>query len=423
MSKGNTKNISDFLLDTDVQLAMDYGKSRNVFDIVALTETQHSKMLGWLLDPHEGHGQHDYFLKTLLRSAFKAQNNTDEPVENSFFKDWSALDLESNSFGGAIVKTEVSISEESGRRIDLMVIDHVNEMVVFIENKTGSAESKDQTADYYRELSDKYKEFSQLFIFMDMYETNAIDAGHWINLTYSWIEQAIKDLLNRQILHSEIEKMLKEYAQSISDYEVEDDAFYEQPEKLLSKIAKEHSDFLHQMKVVRGDEFKIKSKLENLDIDAKEKSDVLIHLYFRHQSFFDHLLDYSGFEHLVEQVQEKLGYELDLDMKKTHFFLHRDQWSECYITDIDYWGVNFEVKPDSEQSVYSIEVRIRPNSFKKPKQAEEIALKQQRTLGGRGSKNIKIVQVTGVTESDLVNKIAEYILQIQEFIKKYQNAI
>lgn len=41
-------------------------KCVNIFDIVSCKEEQASEILAWLLDPAQGHGLKEYFLKRLL---------------------------------------------------------------------------------------------------------------------------------------------------------------------------------------------------------------------------------------------------------------------------------------------------------------------------------------------------------------------
>ena len=152
-----TKEIENFLLDEDVRFCMDYGKERNPFAIIELGERPHSKMLAWLLNPREGHLQGDYFIKALIRSVLETYKNAENISvleKNPFFKKWNVFGIEQTSFANAVVWPEFQISEsQAGKRVDITMFDMANEISIFIENKFGSPEGKDQTTEYFKGLA------------------------------------------------------------------------------------------------------------------------------------------------------------------------------------------------------------------------------------------------------------------------------
>jgi len=406
------EKMNAFLLDENVHLAMDYGKNRNIFDILDLDEIRHSRMLAWLLDPREGHLQGDYFLKALMREAFCNK----ERVQNSFFESWEPADLEAYSFDNAIVFTELSIGGNNKRRIDVAILDPANQVAIFIENKTGSSEGKEQTFEYFQELKNEYKSFNQVFIFMDMYEKNANDVGNWVNIGYSWLMNSIDRLLNRDVLPQEVEGILNQYHESISEQWGES-LYFKKPYDLLSTVAKEHKDFIAHLKTARRSfEMKNLSDLEN---------NKLLCLYKKHGAFINCLLEYSGFEFWVEKVSKEIGIELEGDHKKDGFYIHANDWESFYVKGYQWWGIQLSIKHtksegEQKRSTYNITIKIYPPAFKNETAARNIAIKRQQKLKRRGRDYIFIDLKEAVEENDLVAEIKTAINIVHQFIKKYQ---
>lgn len=117
---------------------------------VNFNERQTTAALAWLLDPEQGHGAGDFFLKRLIMEA----------VKNGAFMqhlgEYDPLQLMVRSFNTAYLDTEVAINDEEGPRyVDLMVIDPYTELAIIIERKTGSYESSGQLKAYLEWAEDK----------------------------------------------------------------------------------------------------------------------------------------------------------------------------------------------------------------------------------------------------------------------------
>ncbi len=402
------KKLNKFLLDTDVQMAMDWGKTRNIFDVLEPGETRHSKMLAWLFDPNEGHMQNDYFFKALLREAFKAADSSIE--SNSFLDTWMPSDLELHSFNGAILFTELPIGKASKRKVDIAIIDSVNKVAIFVENKTGSSEGNEQTGDYFQYLGGEYKDFDQLFIFMDMYGNEAKDQVHWVNLNYDWLETAIEALLDRNILTREIEVILRSYKEHITGDYIEN-SFFKQPRALLSKIANEHRVFLTELKN-HCKKFTVKSLL-----DAEENKTLCV--YKRHQVFFDHLFQISSFEYYVERAKEEMNEDLEVDLKKNKFYVHNNSWEKYYHKEYNGWGVYLFMNKLQDGN-YNLEIKVFPESFDNEKLARSLAEPLQKSINRQGSTYLIIAYKLEIPEEIIVEEIKYGARKVESFISNYR---
>ena len=99
----------------------------NVFEAMRVTdqELSHSNFLAFLLDPQENHGLDDAFARLLLSKAMR--NNLDK-VSVLTLQELAAMSLR-----------EMNVYREAGR-IDILLVDQANSLVIVIENKVHSGQ-------------------------------------------------------------------------------------------------------------------------------------------------------------------------------------------------------------------------------------------------------------------------------------------
>lgn len=113
----------------------------SAFNWISLNENGLSQQIAYFLNPSEGHGQGDRFLRAFLEYIDKRQ-------ENAKIKELIALDKLSAS-----VKTEESTKD--GRRLDI-TITFQDKFKIGIENKIWADDQRNQLADYAKHLNDSH---------------------------------------------------------------------------------------------------------------------------------------------------------------------------------------------------------------------------------------------------------------------------
>jgi len=343
--------INRFLLDEDVRLCMDWGKENNIFCVLQPGEVKLSRMLAWLLDPNEAHLQGDYFIKALIRAAFSESENA-----NGVFKSWNPVHLEAYSFTNAIILLEHPIGKGNGRKVDLVILDPANEIAIFIEHKTGSTEGINQTPDYYRELHKSYSAFEQLFIFLDINDSDAVDQ-HWINLNYLWLEKSLQNLLGRNALPAQIEWMLCDYLNYISD-DYLPGAFHKKPYYLLPSVTKNHIEVIEETKKVAK---KVKSNGLVPLMEFSNDKDTFKYLYLRHQVFFNALFEFCEWDYWEQEITNRLGHCIEFDRRKNKLYVHFQEWETLYKKEYESWGVLFFLI--REEGIFALKTEILPKIF------------------------------------------------------------
>lgn len=193
-----------FLTDSRLaELSERLKTSVDVLDVITLHETQHSDLMAFCLNPREGHAQGDETLKDLLVAAHSASAVGDPKFSNrKFFAHWTPGRIRCASFGAAMVFREFPVSSQS--RLDLLIVDLQNEILLVVENKAGARLTPEQLRRYYGEFRDNvagkpcFQDFHTAFIVLDeRLEDHETDAprdvtAKWVCLDYSWMESAAR---------------------------------------------------------------------------------------------------------------------------------------------------------------------------------------------------------------------------------------
>ncbi|MBN3748534.1 PD-(D/E)XK nuclease family protein [Burkholderia sp. Se-20373] len=189
-----------FISDQDTGKAIEALKRANdVFDIIAPSETQHSQMLQWLLNPREGHGQGDALLKDFLIAAWQSAEEAEfagRARSRAFFDYWTPARISMTGFHGAIVLREFAIGETKESRLDILILDAQNRMMVVVENKYKAIHTEGQLA-AYREAATQmckgvaFRGWTVAFIALDKGRSWGVESDEWhqwVYLDYSWLE-------------------------------------------------------------------------------------------------------------------------------------------------------------------------------------------------------------------------------------------
>lgn len=191
--------FQDFILDPRLRNALERVKrSNDIFDIIDLGENQHSEILKWLFDPREGHGQGDAILKDFLTAAYA---NSDDNIlcNKDFFADWTPSRISRTGFQSIISIREYVLPQKG--RLDLLMIDPVNQIVIVVENKHGARLGPTQLETYYQEIAalrarPAFKGYRTAHIVLDRNfgggkdedENRKSPRNRWAFLDYQWLK-------------------------------------------------------------------------------------------------------------------------------------------------------------------------------------------------------------------------------------------
>ncbi|WP_338472823.1 PD-(D/E)XK nuclease family protein [Niallia sp. XMNu-256] len=156
MLEEDRKAIEDFLMDVDILDRLEAKISNfNIFETLGIVnaEIRHSNVIAWLMTPNETHGLDDVFIKKFLQEVLYNHRNNIQNLKIDLFQ-ISLMDY--HSFR---VRRE-------WRNIDLLIFSEEYKMVIVIENKIWSKESKTQLEKYHTIIQDEFPDYHRIFLFL-----------------------------------------------------------------------------------------------------------------------------------------------------------------------------------------------------------------------------------------------------------------
>lgn len=229
MNNSDKKKLEKFVVNNgDLESLKEQISSFNFFEAIGAVrqELRHSEFLSFILNPAKKHGLGGIFLKKILKDiSFKKGT-----------PGLSAIDIDVMKFEDLDVRRE-------WRNIDILIIDHDENLVVAFENKIDSKESEDQLTTYTDRL---YQKFSKnKYTHLKIYLTpDGDDPSHeeWFNYSYEEISGIIQQMIEsrKSFLSNEILILLQHYNEMLRRHIVEDSEII----KLCKKIYQEHEEAL-----------------------------------------------------------------------------------------------------------------------------------------------------------------------------------
>lgn len=259
----NPNDLTNFLCDPHLIDLIERVKiSDDVLDVVSLTETQHSSMLAWCVNPNEGHGQGDAVLKDFLTAAYVAGAETNRFANREFFEKWTPGQIRTASFGSAFIACEFSLqADESNKRkrLDLFIIDPGNKLVITIENKYGASLTDEQLSAYYERVSEQIArrpifrddKYNFLYVVVDR-DLDDYDEEHlkglgnkWALLDYTWLKSAAKRARLHVERNNQSAQLLMAYCQHQTGWQSSND---EHISELAAELATQHEVVVDHMR-------------------------------------------------------------------------------------------------------------------------------------------------------------------------------
>lgn len=309
----NEIQLQAFMADPELSSLIEQVKvSDDILDVIRLGETQHSAMLAWCLNPAEGHGQGDAVIKDFLIAAYNSSiSNGCIHDTKKFFKSWTPARIRRTSFGSAFITREFHIDlEKMGRkgRLDLLMVDPQNRLLVAIENKCGATLTKEQLNFYSDTVNQKlgtrpaFREFDFAFVVLDReledYDVEDLEdiSKRWCLLDYSWLETASARAKQHVARNNQAAQLLMAYCQSITDWQK---PAQQATTEIATRLAERHKTVVDEMKALRA------SSIHDWTPSVMNAGD-LCHFFYQNRLLCRELIAASGIPGMVKSLQKKM---------------------------------------------------------------------------------------------------------------------
>ncbi len=222
-------------------------KQLNVFEILNIQgkEVFISSALAWILNPKSPHGYGGDFLVKIIQETFKK--------EPELLVKLLAFDPENTS-----VFTEYVLP--SGRRIDILIRDKKNGVVLGIENKIYSSENNDQTIAYEEDFQLLFHNETYGLVYLALNMEEKPQGKQFIQMTHQQFNDAILDIIKtRRSVNEEAVYFIQQYVRSVNismNTSKEQElckALYKQYPEAVTLLAKTISEMWEEMpKLILG---------------------------------------------------------------------------------------------------------------------------------------------------------------------------
>ena len=180
----------------------------NLFDTlgIARSELQHSRVLGWLLNPRGSHGLDDLFLhEFLIRTVTQGKRIGVSRVSLEDVQGWNLLDAE-------VVREH--------HNIDILVVGEHEEFICFIENKVGGGEHSEQLTRYYVTVKETYRGSKVLPVYLTprgVPPSCKQDATRYVPIDYGRVADMVADALRcrADTIKPNVASFLEQYEQTL----------------------------------------------------------------------------------------------------------------------------------------------------------------------------------------------------------------
>ncbi|NTQ27085.1 PD-(D/E)XK nuclease family protein, partial [Enterococcus faecium] len=247
------KNLLEDMDDIEERLSKWTGKT-NIFQILKLSknEIRHSNFLAFLFAPNETHNLSDEFFKMFLKRYIDSNDDTKAAI--------NYFDALLNSYEDLIVYRE-------NKNIDILLVSEKNKIVVCIENKILSSESRGQLNKYQRYIERNYSNYKKIFVFLTT-DGNELTNHSWGIITYKDIVEILEQLMQKNSMEKKVYYLIKDYVDILRRDVGMDDEIKE----IVRKIYQQHKEALDLIFENIPDNLSLMSELyiEALEQIAKE---------------------------------------------------------------------------------------------------------------------------------------------------------
>ncbi|WP_257253144.1 MULTISPECIES: PD-(D/E)XK nuclease family protein [unclassified Endozoicomonas] len=428
--------VEQFIVDPRYQQAVVYNQYRQIFDVISPGETSLSKVIAWLLNPKEGHGLGDYFIKALLRDAV-ANDREIFPL--------TLLDVEQLALQNLNVCVEyLHAYGENKRYIDILATDLSNKLIIVVEHKYGSKEQNNQLAAYSQwaeSLVENDPDLRLVRILMDGHETftreilQSSEQEKWAIVSHQWLITALENIVHTDSLQESARWVLKDLLIHLtSRYDL--DASFAEPYAFIKSMASDHRELVKNSRLIEVEttDGKRHKLYEWDDVDFLQWKSVLMSEQYSqigqlHQFLVQNaslLLSLEQYHHL-EWIEEKLNqtfpgqYTCDLyPGVKTYLEIFKNDWEKFQNKEQDYWPFYLELIDQTvgEKRQHCLIVYGRRTAFIEPDFGDAFAAKFNKRLAVGAERRYRLAEVKleEPTTSELMLEITEMLKRIDSVL-------
>lgn len=428
------EQFQDFVSDPRLRKALERLKrSTEIFDIIDPDENQHSEILKWLFDPREGHGQGDAIFKDFLTAAYaSAADNV--WCNKEFFSVWTPSKIDRTGFHSIISFREYYLPEKS--RLDLLMVDCVNQIIVVIENKHGAKLGDTQLEKYYDQVGSSIRSraafngYKTAHIVLDRNYAGSTEENEgrgnpfnrWSFLDYQWLEAGAERASFQIRRGNQSAALVIAYCQKQTDYvppeekELDDD---------LADISKDYRDLISELEEV------LSMDVANLTPSMLSSIQGEKWIFANH---YRELIERLGAKNKLSHIETHIKkhhpqYKIEAEYAKRKLWLFDTTWKSLSANGDEYWPLcvtAWERLPSKfGPGDYALAVQYRQTALNSEyKEAVEAMLEKEFPeikKGPQSAERRTLGKEVGISEEKLAVKAQALYLRLKKALRPIVN--
>lgn len=429
--------VTKFIADSEYQYVLDFEKNFNIFDICHFGEERSAAFLGWLLNPTEGHGLGDRFLKEFLMANFETyekygllpegerKQRFQRLSESGFFKEISKYAIATGTFQNVSVFQDVYFNEGTPNLIVLM---HDQKVAVVIESRFTDEFTEGESGIDYGKIASLPAGYEVLYTYIDRDLTPERERRvntNWLCMDFSFIEGFLENVIDRGIVPPKVNMYLKDYMVYLTgDYS--ESKMFEKKQRAFERVYRTNQELVFYMKEYRFEGKRLVDLTPTEKFFAKAKGmSKEIEFFLGHETILTELIEYSDFAWIKTQLESKIGSEFDFDTNVGHDYvsIYNTSWNQFLMTsmtdDWSAWGLDlyYYRRGEIQEILFNVNPTFLEDKFFETFYEDFKALPMVKELkeDTKRSKIFLIENVNGVSEEVVSEKLVEYFRELSKF--------
>jgi hypothetical protein len=417
--------LQDFISDPRLRNALEMMKrSNDIFDIIKLGENQHSEVLKWLFDPREGHGQGDSILKDFLTAAYAASTDNVH-CNRDFFAEWTPSRIARTGFHSMISMREYVLPENG--RLDLLLVDPVNKIILIVENKHGARLGQNQLEKYYLDVSllrarPAFKGYKTAHIVLDRNYGGEQDEdanrksprNRWAFLDYQWLKAGAERAVFQRKRGDQSAALVIAYCQNQTDFVAPDE---KELDDILADVYVSHRSIIDAMRTV--------VEIDILEITegqlAGEQGELWI--FAKHYpDLVDRLLSKAGLTFIERRIKSNFpNHDFMTEFGKKYFSLFDKKWRVVLADPDGNWPFYIHASSENfhdELNGFSVSIIYRPVNLRDDLRAEiqrALELEFPELKKGRRNATYRILgKIENLTDANVAANVQSLYLRLEK---------
>lgn len=426
--------VTKFMTDSEYQYVVDFEKNFNFFDVCQVQREGSSALMGWLLNPHEGHALGGRFLKEFLLANYEAyekylsdksgtySGRASRLQDSSFFREVSKFEVATADLTNVSVFQNVEFSEGTP---NVVLLIHDLKTAVVIENRFNETDT-DLSIDYgvIGSLPPGYR---SLYTYMDKdlsRESERRVNTNWVCLDYTFIEGFLENVLGRGIVAAHAETYLKDfYIHLCGDYS--ENPIFERKQSAFENIFRTNQELIYYMKEYRFEGKKLTQLSDTDRFFARAKGlSREIEFFLQHESILTELVAYAEFAWIKDKVEETMGteYDFEVTLGGDYVSLYNTEWTNYMVTNNFHWGLDlfFYRRGENQELLFSVYKKTLDPTFYDSFITDFKNLDFVREVKdeSKTSTVFLLENVQGVSEQEVSEKLTHYFRELSKFFEK-----